>query len=553
MHALLDNPPEYIAISYAWGDAGNTRKIELEGSLVPISVSLYGALEAIRPKDDPILVWADGLCIDQSNKDERSQQVELMTNIYSTAESVAIWLGPEEDDSNLAVELLHELADQAPYPEKVSRLLSSQVGKRDLAGIVCLFERDYWKRLWVVQEILNARSITVYCGSTKLPWTIYQIASQTFSRHKSDLDLPARGTPIHLSYSQVLVHQGPGSLPDLHSCIELGHFSLLEVLRTCRRKFVSDPRDKLFAILGALPEAIRLDFRPDYSVSVKELYTEIVDYLLKTTGRIDVICDAIHFPVHTGSASLPSYVPDWSHIPQTGAMGRKYDFAASGMDAAKCRFLDERLNKLEISAVYLGTVGWKGMAVGTLCNISDYLMSFLQWRAVLLGNLENEPEESSPMVQGFFCRTLGLGQIPPPWDNNNQWKDVCYHVFASLLRERLPQLSLDRNLASYAALKLDIEIDNRRQFLQENFGDHMMGRSFCRTVDGRLGMGSGFMLPGDVIVVPLGCSTPVLLRQEGTRGEYRFVGDVYIHGYMQGRAVDELRIGKRKLVRFVLH
>lgn len=80
-----------------------------------------------------------------------------------------------------------------------------------------------------------------------------------------------------------------------------------------------------------------------------------------------------------------------------------------------------------------------------------------------------------------------------------------------------------------------------------------MGRSFCRTVDGRLGMGSGFMLPGDVVVVPLGCSTPVLLRQEGTRGEYRFVGDVYIHGYMQGRAVDEVRIGKRKLVRFVLH
>ena len=189
IHASLDGPPNYVAISYAWGDAGNTRKIELEGSLVPISVSLYGALDAIRQKSESVLAWVDALCIDQSNKDERTQQVQLMTSIYSTAESVAIWLGPEEDDSNLAADLLREVVDQASQPEVVSRLLSSRVGQRDLAGVVSLFERDYWKRLWVVQEIFNARSITVYCGPTKLPWSVYRKASQTFSRHRTELDV----------------------------------------------------------------------------------------------------------------------------------------------------------------------------------------------------------------------------------------------------------------------------------------------------------------------------------------------------------------------------
>lgn len=66
-------------------------------------------------------------------------------------------------------------------------------------------------------------------------------------------------------------------------------------------------------------------------------------------------------------------------------------------------------------------------------------------------------------------------------------------------------------------------------------------------------MGAGLMLPGDVVVVPLGCSTPILLRHEGTKREYRFVGDVYINGYMLGRAVEQWNEGDRKLKTYVLH
>lgn len=102
-----------MAISYAWGDARNTKRVELDGSLIPVAVSLYGALEALRQKAESVLVWVDVLCIDQQNRDERTRQVRLMTNIYSTAEFVAIWLGPEEDDSALAIDLLLDVADQA--------------------------------------------------------------------------------------------------------------------------------------------------------------------------------------------------------------------------------------------------------------------------------------------------------------------------------------------------------------------------------------------------------------------------------------------------------
>ena len=89
-HASLQNPPRYVAISYAWGDIGDTRKILLKGTSIPIPVSLHGALEALRRRAEIVLVWIDALCIDQQNKDEQSEQVQLMTSIYSKAKSVAI-------------------------------------------------------------------------------------------------------------------------------------------------------------------------------------------------------------------------------------------------------------------------------------------------------------------------------------------------------------------------------------------------------------------------------------------------------------------------------
>jgi hypothetical protein len=564
VHASFVEVPEYLAISYAWGDAGKTRRIELGGYYVHIGVNLHGALKALRQKKEPVLVWADALCIDQNNRDERTHQVQEMTRIYSSAKSVAIWLGPEADRSDLATDLLLVLSHQSEYPKGISHLIGSPVGQQKLAAIVSLFQREYWSRLWVVQEIFNARSVTVCCGSIKVPWMVYKRASDIFSQHRADINrcLPpslkrSRGPSIsansQFSHSQVLVYQGPGSLSDLKSQIGLGEEAILKVLRAFRRKLTSDPKDKLYGILGVLPEATRKEFRVDYSLSVKEIYTEIVDYVVKTTECLDIICDAIHFPLHTGSATLPSFVPDWSHIPQTAALSHKFKFSAAGKTKAICDFVDEDLDKLEIFAIFLDTVSTTGISVGTLCTLADYLMAFIHWMALVLASLDKAPPEQSRLrIQLAFCETISLGQVPLVY-SGLEWLDVCYHIFASLLRERLPHLPLNSTLNGYVNEKLDIAPEDRRQFLQTHFGDRMMGRCFCVTNDKHIGMGSGFMLPGDIIVVPLGCSTPILLRSEGPSGEYRFVGDVYIHGYMHGLAVQEWKDGKRKLEKYVLH
>lgn len=241
----LDKPRKYIAVSYAWGDADNTQEIKVNKAPVPIAVSLHGALDALRKPDEPTYVWVDALCIDQQNKEERAEQVRLMNDIYKKACSVAIWLGPEEDDSDLALGLLRSAERRYDSPEKMRSLIKNGNRRQDFIAVVSLFERDYWRRLWVVQEIFNGSKIRVYCGDEHISWAKCKRASEVFYRHKADIDLsfprglsdPGEQGPSQdqFAVSQVLAYQGPLSIPKESEIYHLGADAILEVMRTCRR------------------------------------------------------------------------------------------------------------------------------------------------------------------------------------------------------------------------------------------------------------------------------------------------------------------------------
>jgi hypothetical protein len=184
-----------------------------------------------------------------------------------------------------------------------------------------------------------------------------------------------------------------------------------------------------------------------------------------------------------------------------------------------------------------------GVAVGTFCASQDYLMAFMHWRALLLHELNIDEEDESHPLQHAFCRVLSLGQVPDEWNHPQTWFVLCCHIFSSLIQEKMPRLPMDRGLRRYIDMAGFVPPSERRRYLQNYFGNRMMGRTLCVTEKSLIGMGSGFMTKGDIVVVPYGCSTPILLRTEGRRGEFRYVGDVYIDGYMHGEAIGEMAAG----------
>ncbi|KAH8664383.1 heterokaryon incompatibility protein-domain-containing protein [Xylariales sp. PMI_506] len=552
---------EYTAISYSWGDIDPNVMIQVDGFPFYITPSLHGALKTLRQQDKSVMLWADAICIDQRNKTEQSEQVAMMTQIYTRAESVAVWLGPEADNSDMAATLLETVARLSSSPDAIVELFASEKWKPHFTAVVNLFERDFWSRLWVVQEILNARSATVYCGSWNIPWAMLERTSEIFKEHEANLQhhFPRgkmKGSVQGLSYAHILSSQGPSSLNVLRPSHNFGPESLLEVLRICRTKLAAEPRDKVFGVLGILPEIVRFHFPPNYNASLREVYTNVVDLLLHTTRRLDVICDAIYFPIHSSTSRLPTWVPDWSHIPSTAGLGLTYGFSAAGDSEAEFDFLDPpHRTKLKISAVELDSIKVRGIAVGTFCTLDDYLMAFLHWRSKLLHSIPagsvDEPHEKRQ--DEAFCRTLCLGDITGSKLPFDSWTETCYHVFASLIHERLPDITLDQQLQGYVDRPGHAGRIDRRMILQEHCASAMEGRCFFTTDNGLMGMGSGFMKVRDTICIPLGCRTPLLLRQEGPKGQYRVVGDAYVDGYMNGEVMEEFNNGNRKITSYILH
>lgn len=202
-----------------------------------------------------------------------------MTDIYKNARSVAVWLRTEARDSELATRLLKDVAaadeagiDRGRFRDMVSLRPDAL---QSLSAVASLFSRDYWSRIWVVQEISNAADIHVYCGihSQPLPWSVYLAASRTFHEHREDLEdfLPGPhsiASDSQYSCSQILAYQGPQSLPEVSG---LGGEVPLDAMRKCRRKLSSDPRDKVFGVLGDLDRHVRGRVVVDYGKSVKDV------------------------------------------------------------------------------------------------------------------------------------------------------------------------------------------------------------------------------------------------------------------------------------------
>lgn len=562
----------YTAVSYTWDDVGDSMEVLIGDVKMRILSSLHGALRALRHHSEAVFVWADAISIDQANFAERSEQVQLMAQIYRKAISMAIWLGPEGDDSDLAFHMIESLAEGDAIPSDIGEETEAPFSERHFAAVVALYDRDYWQRLWVVQEVFNAPLITVYCGQLNLPWEHFKAASEVFRENALLLERvfpPGHRSKYYqaqfLSGDQVLLHQGPQSLDVFGSLADLerrGDFpdeqlfqDLLHVIRACRRKLCFDPKDKVFGVQGLLCEEIRREITVDYKLSVKDVYVNVVDILLRKTACLDVICESIHFPtyINNNNNSLPSFVPDWSHVPSVAPISlMDDDFHAAGDTRAIASLVGK--GRLRVSAIPLGRIQDSGIAVGTLCTLADYLMAFLHWRALLLDAIDRKQIQDGARAQQDFCLTLSLHSLLRKYKAPRDWMDVCYHAFASSIRERLPRLAIDADLAAYTELvHFGMNREQRRLFIQDYFGSKMMGRCFCITDEGEMGLGTGSMAPDDLVVVPLGCSTPVILRPEGS--EYRFIGDVYVCGYMDGEAVREYQSGspRRSLQEYLLH
>ena len=100
----LDHP-NYYALSYVWGNRSPTRLVIVDGVEHQVIVSLASALRRLRGFSAPgAMVWADALCMNQLDLEERSHQVSMMGDIYRLTQEALIWIGEEDqEDCNFLI------------------------------------------------------------------------------------------------------------------------------------------------------------------------------------------------------------------------------------------------------------------------------------------------------------------------------------------------------------------------------------------------------------------------------------------------------------------
>jgi hypothetical protein len=155
----LEASPPYEALSYTWGSTEQDSTITCDDVPLLVTQNLYDAIKYLRNPEHERIMWIDAVCINQRHDQERTEQVGIMKDIYAKASRVVIWLGKETSEDKAAFSILNRfneifakygLVDIGPYPDE-SLGLPSYYDPQWLA-LVRLFQREWFQRIWVVQE-----------------------------------------------------------------------------------------------------------------------------------------------------------------------------------------------------------------------------------------------------------------------------------------------------------------------------------------------------------------------------------------------------------------
>lgn len=160
----------YTALSYTWGPSISAKNIVVNDHRLTVRENLYDFFQSCVTRQDFPVLWIDAICINQAEVTERNHQVGNMGETYKTAEQVYAWLGRGCPDSNWYLGYLSRYSATAMTRYLNKRAISFQQEVRFEQGREWINSRRNWSRIWVVQEILLVKSITVICGEKSVSW-----------------------------------------------------------------------------------------------------------------------------------------------------------------------------------------------------------------------------------------------------------------------------------------------------------------------------------------------------------------------------------------------
>jgi len=515
--ASLDINPSFEALSYVWGDTKQKRQIFLGGFSHDVTTNLEVALRHLRYPDRPRILWVDALCICQADLEERSQQVSLMGQVYSSAKEVLIWLGEAKDDSDFVFECIEDEAKG----KKID------IDGFELNSYFKLMGRPWFRRVWVVQEaVLPQRDPIIGCGKKWIPWSIFKAVPDELRKPRpavismvgslwKDTPNPAQINskvyPAMASFDNISIlrykFQHEEHVTDL--------VQLLNTVRDCE---TTDPRDFCYGMLGMLASSETIaPLVPDYRKPLGLVYHEATSAHITSWFKIAEL-----FRFHGGTLPQPSWVPDFSKQARIGTTHLPYHFRL-GKETVSGSLRDTTV-ELRTDGVLLEA---KGLCLDVIDDILTFGMSLRRFKLPVKDLEELARSGAKRKVKARdrrFCFAKYRSRQP-------LWRMFLMNSSDPEGYRGLYEAMCRSNFSSF-----DHGLEERQQIYELN--EHWDGRAFFRTQIGLCGTAVADIQKDDVVAILLGGSSTFVLRPK--EDYYVFIGQSCVSGIMDGQLIDEL-------------
>ncbi|KAI0124150.1 heterokaryon incompatibility protein-domain-containing protein [Xylariales sp. AK1849] len=551
---LFEVSGQFVAISYRWGILKPDRSIPMTnpGSSLAVTRVVKAMLEHIIGDLDVQYLWIDAICINQVDAEEKSSQVSMMGQIFSSAKSVRVWLGSAAQVDQQESFVWFWLRTILRADIQKSLLAIKRFDETD-KYLRLMLGSEWFQRVWVIQEVCLAREVFFHFGKIVISFgQLHQVVQVRLRYpHTSALvDTQRRSDLPHDSLlASFVIMQEINTIRTYIKDRREGLRNLSDVYASFADQRATDPRDNIYALLGLIyPQGIG-GITPDYLSDTASTYIDATVRMINVQSQLSVLGFAGLTRGTSGVRStrnLPTWVPDFSTPPTADVWSQCKAFKACSIMMLqpirfflmprfhRCFTLDDKrlIRRASVSdpfsgnSEYFGCISFSTAIVDEISGVAIWPQTFTTSGARSMAMINITAVDLLDDFKAFIASLMVLQGM-------------------SVSKRRVGRLS-------DPLWPAEDDIERYTQRMQEGYRNRFAesfarsGAGHCRRVfwtkEGHMGLAADGIQQGDLICLSPGSRVPLLLRgpvatfSSGTeiRHYYHLVCEAYIHGFMLG-------------------